>query len=82
MHDFHIKEHNLAELLRIDPGGFIIVWPPEDKPKVMQKPLPPQLRRKGAELSLERFKTSPAQLPPCGFNSSNFSPPPPPTCLC
>ena len=36
MHDFHIKEHNLAELLRIDPGGFIIVWPPEDKPKARE----------------------------------------------
>lgn len=43
MHDFHIKEQNLAELLRMDPGGFIAVWPPEDKPKVraaaaVQKP--------------------------------------------
>mmetsp|Transcript_25749 Transcript_25749/g.72051 ORF Transcript_25749/g.72051 Transcript_25749/m.72051 type:complete len:393 (+) Transcript_25749:127-1305(+) len=40
MHDFHIKEHNLAEMLRIDPGGFILVWPPEDKPKGLGGPSP------------------------------------------
>lgn len=40
MHDFHIKEQNLAELLRMDPGGFIAVWPPEDKPKGLGGPGP------------------------------------------
>jgi len=40
MHDFHIKEHNLAEMLRLDPGGFIVAWPPEDKPKGLAGPSP------------------------------------------
>mmetsp|Transcript_9929 Transcript_9929/g.25313 ORF Transcript_9929/g.25313 Transcript_9929/m.25313 type:complete len:181 (+) Transcript_9929:166-708(+) len=40
MHDVHLVDKNLAELLRMDPGGFVVAWPPEDKPKAVGGPSP------------------------------------------
>jgi hypothetical protein len=40
MHDMHIAERNLAELLRLDPGGVALVWPPTNKPKGLAGPGP------------------------------------------
>jgi len=40
MHDMHIAERNLAELLRLDPGGVALVWPPTNKPKGLAGPPP------------------------------------------
>mmetsp|Transcript_14891 Transcript_14891/g.41856 ORF Transcript_14891/g.41856 Transcript_14891/m.41856 type:complete len:372 (+) Transcript_14891:167-1282(+) len=40
MHDGHIHEKNLAELLRMDPGGVALVWPPTHKPKGLAGPGP------------------------------------------
>eukprot|EP00873_Tetraselmis_striata_P011643 jgi/Tetstr1/431907/TSEL_021396.t1 len=40
MHDVHLREKNIPEYLRMDRGGLIMMWPPQNKPRNMAGPPP------------------------------------------
>lgn len=53
MHDGHMAEKNLAEMLRMDPGGLVLAWPPTNKPKGTGGPSPKPERTKHIGLWLD-----------------------------
>jgi hypothetical protein len=55
MHDVHLRSENLVEYLRMDRGGLIMIWPPENKPRNMAGPPPNLLGKSGTSSSSPRL---------------------------
>lgn len=53
MHDVHLRQQNLQEYLRMDRGGLIMVWPPQDKPRNMAGPPPNFGGKEGGGMPLD-----------------------------
>mmetsp|Transcript_37848 Transcript_37848/g.89882 ORF Transcript_37848/g.89882 Transcript_37848/m.89882 type:complete len:387 (+) Transcript_37848:69-1229(+) len=73
MHDSHITERNLAEMLRMDPGGLILVWPSANKPKGLAGPgpRPENTRRLAFWLAYAKSSTLLTRYSPAAYYDSH-----------